>query len=173
MKILIGTDYHTTYTFDKVAKTITLGNIPYPPKLEELLLITDVTNNTIIYNFADPTKGATISGNTITLIYDTNTGLFDNDDKLQIYYYLGQPQGVAIEDVSILLKKLLQEIRNPITVNPAGQLRVTAEGGTLLSVSSVGSMGGVNQIGGVRPIEDTQAQMMNLIWHNNIRTKIN
>jgi hypothetical protein len=52
--------------------------------LERVLVITNVTRNIIIYNFADPTKGGNVSGNTLILNYDT-TGM-DANDKLQIWY---------------------------------------------------------------------------------------
>ena len=173
MKILIGTDYNTTYTFNKVAKTITLGNLPYTPKLEELLLITDVTNNTIIYNFADPTKGATIRGNIITLTYDTNTGAFNNTDKLQIYYYLNQPQGTAIEDVAITLKQLLQQIKTPMYINSQGQQRGFVEGGVLNTVSTVTNVTALASIAGIKNIEDIANPAMYNVWYNNVRTRIN
>ena len=66
---------------------------------DQLLLITDVTNNTILYNFADPTAGVTLTeraptnpdidteinyGTTrITLSVDTQT--MSSDDALQIF----------------------------------------------------------------------------------------
>lgn len=71
-----------TYTFDASAKTVALTG--YTVSLASLLLITNVTDNIIIYNFADATKGGTVSGDTITLTYDT-TSMADAD-KLQIYY---------------------------------------------------------------------------------------
>lgn len=73
------------YTFDKVAKQISLTDYP-SIVLENVLLITNVTNNSCIYQANDPQKGGTVSGNTITLDFDTNTALFSNTDKLQIFY---------------------------------------------------------------------------------------
>ena len=64
----------------------------------DILVITNVTTNTIIYQFSDPTKGASVSYNpgvdadypqsqngvtTITLDYNTN--LMSANDKLQLY----------------------------------------------------------------------------------------
>lgn len=73
------------YTFDKVTKQVTLTDYP-SIVLENVLLITNVTNNLCIYQANDPQKGGTVSGNTVTLDFDTNTGLFSNTDKLQIFY---------------------------------------------------------------------------------------
>lgn len=69
------------YTFDASAKTITLTGLP-TLTASNLVLITNVTDNVIIYNFADPLKWWTIAGNIITLAYDTTT--MSNTDDLQI-----------------------------------------------------------------------------------------
>ena len=78
MKILI-----TAYTFDASAKTITFTDYN-PVVLDSVLLITNVTDNIIIYNFADATKGGSVATNVLTLTYDT-TAMADADD-LMIYY---------------------------------------------------------------------------------------
>lgn len=69
----------TSYTFDASAQTIVCAGFT---SLEAIQLITNVTDNIIIYNFADATKGGTLSGTTLTLTYDT-TSMADTD-KLQI-----------------------------------------------------------------------------------------
>ena len=73
----------TNYTFDKTAKTVTFTDYT-TIRLDSLLLITNVTDNIIVYNFASPTLGGTVSGNVLTLTYDTSS--MDNADKLQIFY---------------------------------------------------------------------------------------
>ena len=75
-----------TYTFDASAQTVTL-NGHY--ELNQLLLITNVTDNIIIYNFTASSKGASLSYDsssnvtTITLTYDTTA--MSDDDVLQVY----------------------------------------------------------------------------------------
>ena len=71
------------YTFDASAQQITFTDYN-PLRLDGLLIITNVTDNIIIYNFADATKGGTVATNVLTLIYDT-TSMADGD-KLLIYY---------------------------------------------------------------------------------------
>lgn len=71
------------YSFDASAKQVTLTDYN-PVVIERLLLITNVTDNIMIFNFADTTKKGTASTNVITLTYDT-TGM-DDSDKLQIFY---------------------------------------------------------------------------------------
>lgn len=70
----------TSYTFTAASKTIASADFT---SLEKIQLITNVTDNIIIYNFADATKGGTLSGTTLTLTYDT-TSMADAD-KLQIF----------------------------------------------------------------------------------------
>ena len=78
----------TQYVFDAVNDTV---QIPGNWSLERLLLIIDVTINKIIYNFADPNKGATVSYNSTTgftqvdLTLDVSGEGAANSDKLQIF----------------------------------------------------------------------------------------
>jgi hypothetical protein len=71
------------YSFDKTTKKITFTDYT-TIRLDAMLLITDVTHNLIIYNFADPLKGGTVATNVLTLTYDTSA--LANTDKLLIYY---------------------------------------------------------------------------------------
>lgn len=70
------------YSFNPAARTVTLndcGNI----RLEHILLITNVTDHILIYNFADTTLSGTLLGNVITLTYNTTS--MSADDRLQIF----------------------------------------------------------------------------------------
>ena len=93
------------YTFTASAKTVV---IPGNYTLNQLLLITNVTRNTIVYNFADPNLGATRSYNsttdltTFTLTYDTSAAMASSD-ILQIYvdglYNEVRPDQVMLDPV--------------------------------------------------------------------------
>lgn len=72
----------TNYTFSAATKQITFTDYP-SIKLDQILLITNVTDNIIIYNFADPAAGGTLAGNVLTLTYDTTT--MSDSDRLQIF----------------------------------------------------------------------------------------
>ncbi len=78
MKIVIS-----SYTF-----TASAGEIAFPDYtsilLERVLLIVNVTDNVIIYNFADNLKGGSAATNVLTLTYDTS--LMDDTDDLLIFY---------------------------------------------------------------------------------------
>jgi hypothetical protein len=78
MKTLI-----TNYTFDASAKTISFDDYT-GIDLNRVLLITNVTTNTIIYNFANSLLGGSVSGNVLTLTYNTTS--MSDTDTLQIYY---------------------------------------------------------------------------------------
>lgn len=80
MKILVG-----NYTFDKTAKTVTFTDLA-SISLERVLIITNVTSGDIIYNFADSSKGGSVSTNVLTL--DFNTSAMSDSDSLQIFYEL-------------------------------------------------------------------------------------
>jgi len=77
MKILFE-----NYSFDATAKTVTF-NTTDVITLEQLLVITNVTTNKIIYNFADPSAGGSIINNVLTLDFDTTS--MSSSDKLQIF----------------------------------------------------------------------------------------
>lgn len=72
------------YTFDKANKKITFPDIQ-DIRLEGFQLITNVSTGVIIYQFNNPLKGGTLSGNILTLTYDT-TSMLDTH-KLQIIYH--------------------------------------------------------------------------------------
>ena len=57
---------------------------PFPIVQGNILLIVDVTQNVIIYNFASTSTGGTVNGYTLTLTYNTTT--YASSDQLLIYY---------------------------------------------------------------------------------------
>lgn len=73
----------TSYAFNAAAKTITFTGYA-AIELSRILLITNVTDNKVIYNFTNAALGGTVSTNILTLLYDTTT--MSNTDSLQIFY---------------------------------------------------------------------------------------
>lgn len=73
----------SNYSFDALTKEITFFDY-VNISLDCVLIITNVTDNVIIYNFADSTKGGITASNKLTLTYDTS--LMNNNDSLLIYY---------------------------------------------------------------------------------------
>lgn len=79
----------SNYSFNPATKQVTLNSIPNV-NLENLLLITNVTTNVIIYSFADASKGGSILNNIVTLDFDTST--MNPTDSLQIYVDMPTPK---------------------------------------------------------------------------------
>ena len=172
-KIVIGQDYGS-YTFDKVTKKVTISLPSGNVVLEGLLLITNVTNNIIIYNFADPTKGATLSGNVFTLTYDTNTGAFNNTDKLQIYYYDTQPSTIQMTDMALAIKQLYNLMQKPTYSENGTYLKNKNYGGYIDYIANVISTSTlISNIGTVsRTMEDISNPSRITAWQLSVRNKI-
>jgi len=105
------------FTFDASEKTVVVKDEFISQK--ELLLITNVTDGRIIYNFSNSNLGATsvtydanTGDTTIVLVYDT-TGMSDNDE-LQIYY---DKASVEFEPVEALVDPVSKiRVSNPNTL---------------------------------------------------------
>jgi len=152
MKTLI-----TNYSFSAASKQITLLDFTSLEK-ERLLLITNVTDNIILYNFANPLAGGTIAGNIITLTYDT-TGMSDGDD-LQIYYdsanvspatdemlSLMSEQLTTLQEQNLLMRRLLKLNESNATVDPSMRQRITIGGSDITSATVMGRVYPVDQQG--------------------------
>jgi len=124
MKKLLGFDVTGSYAFNASAKTITFSNLSQTITLANILLITNVTANTIIYNFASSTNGAvSFTNNVLTL--DHNTTSMSNTDILQIY--LDLPGEESLHDLLRRMNKLLEsnavvdsQLRQRITLDSLG-----------------------------------------------------
>jgi hypothetical protein len=131
------------YTFNAAAKQITF-NTTSTVTLEQLLVITNVTDNRIIYNFADPAAGGTISNNVLTLNYDTTT--MSDTDKIQIF--LDNVFTPASEESLQYLKKITQIVA-PLSTQDANQrLRINVEA---MPTVTVGTLNNIAAYGGVDP----------------------
>lgn len=114
MKKLLGVDTVGSYTFDPTAKTVTFSNLAQSLTLANILLITNTTANTIIYNFADPTSGA-VSFNDNVLTLDYNTASMNASDVLQIY--------VDVESYEESLQALLRRMNKLLESNAVVDLQ--------------------------------------------------
>jgi len=148
----------TNYTFNAAAQTVTFTDYT-TISLESVLLVTNVTDNVIVYNFADIGYGGSVSGNILTLAYNT-TGMDDTDD-LQIFYDDTdvQPSNAELQTTLNSLTGTLQELTARLAVLAgmanAGQpaLRVipiaslsTAVTGSLTTVTTVGSLTNIGAV---------------------------
>lgn len=125
MKQLLATDTPGSYTFDKTSKTVTFSGLRQSITLSNILLITNVTANTIIYNFADSTKGAvSFTNNVLTLDYDTSS--MANSDVLQIFLDVPSSEE-SLHDLLRRMNKLLESnavvdnrLRQRVTIDAIG-----------------------------------------------------
>jgi hypothetical protein len=105
MKKLLGQDASGTYAFNPTAKTVTFSGLSQQITLANILLITNVTANTIIYNFASSSTGAvSFANNVLTLDYDTTS--MNSTDVLQIYLDLAGEE--SLHDLLRRMNKLLE-----------------------------------------------------------------
>lgn len=117
------------YTFNPVLKTISI-DLTDQVTLANVLLITNVTSNIIIYNFANPLLGGSMQNNILTLDYDTTS--MSLSDELQIFLDIdGAPSSEAtlsaLNEQIALMKRLLM-LLNPIaTQDSANRQRVLVD----------------------------------------------
>lgn len=84
MKKQLGVDISGTATLNPATDQVTFANMPTEIELANILVITNVTKNTVIYNFADPSLGAvSLANDVLTLDYDC--AAMSASDKLQVY----------------------------------------------------------------------------------------
>ena len=122
MKRLVGTDIVGGYIFDPAAKTITFTGLQYTITLANILLITNTSANTIIYNFADSTNGAvSFASNVLTLDY--NTASMNATDVLQIYIDVESYE----ESLATLLRRMNKLLESNAVVDSKLRQRVTIE----------------------------------------------
>lgn len=170
------------YSFNAALKTITIGSSEGSFSLEQILLITNVTTNAIIYNFADPLFGGSISNNVLTLDYNTTS--MNNTDRLQIFVDKPNADQVALtallQNGLVEIIRQLQSIRNDGGMaDVSGRVRVAIETGsvgiaasqTLATVTTVGGVNNIAAIGSYAPQQMAMSQA-NQGW-GNLRNKIN
>lgn len=155
----------TNYTFNAGAQTVTFSGYT-SISLEGILLITNLVDNIIIYNFADVGYGGSVTGNVLTLAYNT-TGMSNTDD-LQIFYDDTdvQPANTELQTTLNSLTGTLQELTARLEVlagmanagQPAlrvipiasvstavtGSVTATVTGATVTSLNSIGIGGTVS-----------------------------
>jgi hypothetical protein len=134
------------YVFNPINKTIVFSDYD-SIKLDNVILIVEVTTGTIIYNFAAANLTGAVSGNILTLNYDTTS--IANTSNLAIYY--DDSTTSAATDESIVLLRRLVQLLTPVGVQDIAQRqRVVVEGiaGSAV-VTTVGTVNNMNALAGV------------------------
>lgn len=107
---LIGSLFSETivvqnYTFNKATKQITFTDFT-SIKLESIEQIICLKNGRFLFRASQPDTSGTVSGNVLTLTYDTNNSEFSNSDKLQIKYVLGSSDSPSVTSLSSISSNL-------------------------------------------------------------------
>jgi hypothetical protein len=166
------------YTFDTASNKIVF-NTTDTITLEQILVITNVKANDIIYNFAVPAKGGTLSGNELYLDYDIS-GMNDTD-PLQIFLEI--PMNPSTEETAVLLNESVVLLRKlvhllaPIatqdsqqrqrisldastaTVNISGTVTANPANGTITTVQAVNNLSNFNTVDAKYLLMDTARNM--------------
>jgi len=103
------------YSFSPLTKTLVISNRYL--RQEQLMLITNTTRNVVMYNFSDPTLGATVTNvinplnaqPTCTIVLNYNTAAHSSSDKISI----------LVEETSETF------IPQEVLVDPVNKLRVS------------------------------------------------
>ena len=158
MKLLVGADVGN-YSFSPSTRQITLNNMGGMLTLNNFLVITNVTDNVIIYNFMNPSLGATaLSNNVITLAYNTTS--MSSTDSLQIYVDVS-----FADSMETLLRRMNKLLESNAIVDSSGRQRIAIEAGsivvtatTALGISLSGNDSGANPytIASVRTLYTTE-----------------
>ena len=159
------------YTFNAAAKTVTFNDYT-AIELDSILLITNVkaitnelTNGTIIYNFAVAALHGSVNNNTLTLNYDTS--LMHDTDDLQIYYDDNDvPSTEANQEIlnaliqmvqsqidnDDILKRQLMQLLKPLSVITSGSFRLNID---VNNITALPTLANVTTVATVSTITNT------------------
>lgn len=146
MKRLWGIDISGSLVFMPGSAGLgTLSFVGQTLSLEQILVVTNVTRNEIIYNFADATAGAASYGlNILTL--DVNTSTHNASDKIQAWVYVDDAQAIDAapqSGLAMLLTRILGAMLSPLGYRKDTQryqASAVIESGTVTTVSTVSTV---------------------------------
>ena len=139
MKILID-----SYTFNPIAKTIALTKYTTISHAS-VLIITNVTTGTMIYNFAKASQVITVAGNVITLNASVSTSGMSATDDLQIFYE--DTTITPATDESVILLRRIAKLLEPIGTQDSQQrqrISIDASAATLTANTTPQSFAGID-----------------------------
>lgn len=143
------------YTFNKTNKSVTFIGFS-TIRLDSVLLITNVTENTIIYSFADPLRGGSVLNNILTLDWDTS--LMNDSDSLQIFYEDDNDMSTLItllearmSNDDTLTRQLLQLLK-PLGITVSGNGRIILDVGNVTTVANVANVAALPTLANVTTV---------------------
>ena len=160
------------YVFDPAQKNVVFNDYENI-ELERVLVITNVTKNIIIYNFANPLAGAQVLNNNILhLQYDTST--MSNTDKLQIFYEEDTLAATEVTqenlfDLMYSVFSSLKDLSSILTTIHSGSVRTSVVNSPNVNVGNSPNVNVVNSPNvnaAVTSIGGVQAHTMATTLHN-------
>jgi hypothetical protein len=152
MKKLVGSDITGSYVFNPVAKTIVFSGLNL--SANQFLLITNMTDNIIIFNFADASRGGFFNSNTQTLTLTYDTSSMSNTDVLQVFVDVPDTMGEAVH----FLKRIMHMIKPLTIMTGAGSSRLNLDvnnivAGTINTVSTVSTVSNQVNMAGINTFD--------------------
>jgi hypothetical protein len=144
------------YTFNPTAKTVTFTDYS-SIDLSNIILITNVTDGTIIFNFASPNLVGSVAANVLTLNYDTTA--MSSTDKLAIY--LDDSYTPSSDEAIALLRRMVKLMEPSATQDLQQRQRVVVENSTITAIqgnaanlnANVGTVSTVTNIAGLGGVD--------------------
>ena len=140
----------TDYIFDPANKTILFAGYE-KIELERVLIITNVKNNIIIYNFANPSSGGeVVNNNILKLNYDTSS--MSSTDPLQIYYDIDTEASTEdtqkdIHELLYSLYSVTKDLSAILLTISNGSVRTTVANTPSVSISGTPSVSVTGTVG--------------------------
>ena len=129
------------YTFDASLKTITFDDY-VSIRLDSVRVITNVTDNILIYNFIQIGRGGTVLTNVLTLEYDVTS--MDDADDLQIVYNDDEIKATQTDQQALLTE--LQLKADLTETQPVSQAGVSRTPSVVVAVSDASTVAGKQEV---------------------------
>ena len=121
-------------------------------------MIVNKTNGVVIYNFVDPVAQATVSGNVVTLFFDTT--LMSSNDPLLIYYDTGEE---PVDETMWMLGRMYKMMESLGVVDSQMRQRITVDNGYISGNAAI-APSGFNIPRADAPAPGTYTQYVMPVW---------
>lgn len=167
------------YIFNPATRTITFVGLS-TVLLQSVYAIFNLADGICIYDFGDPNKTGTVSGNTLTLVFDTSA--MSTSDPLLIKYDDGNILGIdvatKVQDDSIaLLRRIVRLLESQANVDAANRQRVTVDAlsggltlGTVTTITNAVPVGNIATVAGLN--QQQFADASRTCYNVGIRSKL-
>ena len=161
------------YIFDPAARTITFVGLSNM-FLQGIYAIFNETDGIQIYDFGTPALIGSLTGNVLTLTYDTTS--MSATDNLLIKYdtgdILGLDLAMKVQDDSVpFLRRIVKLLEASANADIANRQRVVVE--VLPTLATVTTVGTVTNLGNIASYDQRQWQdTARIVYNTGIRSKL-